>query len=57
MLTLPPTPFVAEPVRRVIIPELPLVVDPEVIDKLPDTPLEPALEVRTLKVPLDFAAP
>jgi hypothetical protein len=58
MLTLPAEPFVAEPVRKVIIPELPLlVVVPEVMESDPDTPSCPAFAERTLKAPLDVARP
>ena len=56
-LTLPDAPFVAEPVRRVIIPLLPFEVVPVVSDNDPLTPLAPAFAVRILKVPLDVAVP
>jgi hypothetical protein len=57
MLTLPPVPFVADPVLRVIMPLLPSDVVPEVKERDPDAPLVPPLAVRMLKTPLDFALP
>jgi hypothetical protein len=45
-------------VRKVIIPLLPfVVVVPDVREREPETPLEPALAERTLKAPLDVARP
>jgi hypothetical protein len=57
MLTLPAVPFVAEPVRSVIWPLLPFVVEPEVRDNEPEVEFVPPLAVRTLKAPLDVARP
>jgi hypothetical protein len=58
MLKLPAVPSVAEPVRIVIIPELPFVtVFPDVKDREPETPLPPASAVRMLNAPLDVARP
>ena len=56
-LTLPDAPFVAEPVRRVIIPLLPSDVTPEVKDREPEIPLSPESAVRTLNDPLEEAVP
>jgi hypothetical protein len=56
-LTLPATPLVADPVRNVIWPLLPLLVVPEVKDREPAVPAAPALAVRTLNAPLEVARP
>jgi hypothetical protein len=56
-LTLPAAPFVADPVRKVICPLLPFVVDPDVSDSELDVPAAPAFAERTLNAPLDVARP
>jgi hypothetical protein len=57
ILTLPAVHLVAEPVRRVMFPLLPLVVEPEVSEREPETPSAPAFAERTLKAPLEVARP
>ena len=57
LLTDPPAPLVAEPVRSVAMPLLPFDVQPDVSDSWPDTPAGPALAVRTLNTPLDVWLP
>ena len=57
ILTLPAVPFVAEPVRSVICPLLPLVVTPDVKERELEVPFVPALALRTLKAPLEVVRP
>jgi hypothetical protein len=54
---LPPAPEIADPVRSVIIPLLPLLELPEVNVRDPDIPLLPASAVLMLKTPLEVAVP
>jgi hypothetical protein len=56
-LTLPPVPFVADPVRNVIIPLLPVEVVPDVKDSELDIPLTPASADFTLNAPLELVRP
>jgi hypothetical protein len=45
------------PVLRIIVPELPLEVVPELKFNPPETPLSPAFAVLILNTPLDFDTP
>jgi hypothetical protein len=57
MLTLPPAPLVADPVRRVIIPLLaPVTTFPVIRERDPDAP-DGASAVLMLNDPLDVAEP
>lgn len=57
-LMLPAEPSVADPVRNVIMPLLPLKTEsPVVTERELDIPSEPAFEVLILKEPLDVALP
>jgi hypothetical protein len=57
ILKLPPVPNVADPVLMTIAPVLPALEVPETKERDPLVPLSPALAVRTLNEPLDFAVP
>jgi len=53
----PPRPAVAAPVPIQICPELPLLDEPELKIKTPDTPDKPAFAVRIVTVPLVKVVP